>query len=120
MNFEALLADRLAPAFEAVAGVPVDPVVRASQHADLQSGAALALARALGRAPGDIAAEVAATADLDGLASISLSGPGFLNLTIADDVITAALDGLDDRLGIPPVSSPDRLVIDYSGPNAAK
>jgi arginyl-tRNA synthetase len=120
MNFEPLLADRLAPAFEAVAGVPVDPVVRASQHADLQSGAALALARRLGRAPRDIAAEVAATADLDGLASISLSGPGFLNLTIADDVITAALDVLDDRLGLPPVSSPDRVVIDYSGPNAAK
>ncbi|NMO52936.1 arginine--tRNA ligase [Actinoplanes sp. TBRC 11911] len=120
MNFEVLLADRLAPAFEAVAGAPVDPAVRVSQHADLQSGAALAMARQLGRAPRAIAAEVAAKADLDGLASITLSGPGFLNLTIADDVITAALDGLDDRLGVPPVSTPDRVVIDYSGPNAAK
>ena len=120
MNLEALLADRLAPAFEAVAGVPVDPAVRASQHADLQSGAALALARQLGRPPREIAAEVAAKADLDGLASITLSGPGFLNLTIADDLITAALNDLDDRLGVPLVSTPDRVVIDYSGPNAAK
>src|SRR6201991_2163068 len=120
MNLETLLADRLAPAYEAVAGVPVDPAVRASQHADFQSGAALALARRLGRPPREIAAEVAAKAGLDGIASITLSGPGFLNLTVADGVLTSALDGLDDRLGVPPVSAPDRMVIDYSGPNAAK
>nr|WP_296073078.1 arginine--tRNA ligase [uncultured Actinoplanes sp.] len=117
MNLETLLADRLAPAFEAVAGVPVDPVVRVSQHADLQSGAALALARRLGRPPGDIAAEVAAKAALDGLASIAVSGPGFLNLTIDDDVIVAATR---EAPHVPVVRQPKRVVIDYSGPNAAK
>jgi arginyl-tRNA synthetase len=120
MNLETLLADRLAPVYEAVAGVPVDPAVRVSQHADFQSGAALALARQLGRPPREIATEVAAKADLDGIASITLSGPGFLNLVVADGVLTSALDRLDDRLGVPPVSAPDRIVIDYSGPNAAK
>src|SRR5689334_9570790 len=116
MNLEALLAARLSVALEAVAGEPVDPVVRASQHADFQSGAALALARRLGRDPRRIAAEVAARADLAGLAEAEISGPGFLNLTVADDVLVALLAEPDTA---PPVV-PERVVIDYSGPNVAK
>jgi len=120
MNLETLLADRLAPAFYAVAGEPVDPVVRASQHADFQSGAALALARRLGRPPREIAAEVAGKADLDGVATVEVSGPGFLNLTVSDDLIAAAVTALDDRLGVPRTTAPERVVIDYSAPNVAK
>ncbi|MFF5292726.1 arginine--tRNA ligase [Paractinoplanes globisporus] len=121
MNLEALLAGRLAAAFAAVAGETVDPVVRQSQHADFQSGAALALARRLGRPPREVAAEVADKSDLAGLASVEVSGPGFLNLAVDDAVLATAVDALDDdRLGVPPVARPERIVIDYSGPNAAK
>ncbi|GIE84651.1 arginine--tRNA ligase [Actinoplanes regularis] len=122
MNLEALLQDRLAPALEAVAGHPVDPAVRSSPHADFQSGAALALARELGRPPREIAAEVAAKTDLAGVAEIAVSGPGFLNLTVSDSLLTEALRRIaaDDRLGVPPVAAPERVVIDYSGPNVAK
>ena len=121
MNLEALLADRLEAAFAAVAGEAVDPVVRQSQHADFQSGAALALAHRLGRPPRAVATEVAAKAELAGLAAIEISGPGFLNLTVDDAVLAAAVDALDDdRLGVPRVAAPERIVIDYSGPNAAK
>ncbi|MCU7729852.1 arginine--tRNA ligase [Actinoplanes sp. KI2] len=121
MNLEALLADRLTAAFAAVAGETVDPVVRQSQHADFQSGAALALARRLGRPPREVATEVAGRADLAGVAAVEVSGPGFLNLTVDDAVLTAAVDALDDdRLGVAPVAAPERIVIDYSGPNAAK
>src|SRR6188508_1619870 len=120
MNLEALLADRLAAAFAAVAGSAVDPLVRQSQHADFQSGAALALARRLGRPSREIAIEVARQADFDGLAEVEVSGPGFINLDVGDAVLAAAVDALDDRLGVPPVAAPERIVIDYSGPNAAK
>ncbi len=120
MNLETLLADRLSPAFEAVAGEPVDPAVRVSQHADFQSGAALALARRLGRPPREIAAEVAAKAGLDDVATVRLSGPGFLNLTVSDDLLAASLNALDDRLGVPQAATPERVVIDYSAPNVAK
>ncbi|GLY01640.1 arginine--tRNA ligase [Actinoplanes sp. NBRC 101535] len=122
MNLESLLHDRLAPALAAVAGAPVDPAVRVSPHADFQSGVALALARSLGRPPREIAAEVAAAADLSGVATAVVSGPGFLNLHVADELITGALDALrhDERLGIAPVTAPSRIVIDYSGPNVAK
>lgn len=120
MNIEALLHDRLAPALETIAGHPVDPVVRVSPHADFQSGAALALARELGRPPRDIAAEVAAAVDLDGIAGITVSGPGFLNLTLTDELINGALNGADERLGVAPTARPERIVLDYSGPNMAK
>ncbi|GGR40523.1 arginine--tRNA ligase [Actinoplanes ianthinogenes] len=122
VNLESLLHDRLAPALAAVAGHPVDPVVRASPHADFQSGAPLALARELGRAPREIAAEVAGKADLTGVAEIAVSGPGFLNLTVSDSLLTGALRAVaaDDRLGVPVTAAPERIVVDYSGPNAAK
>ncbi|SDT66050.1 arginine--tRNA ligase [Actinoplanes derwentensis] len=120
MNLEALLHDRLAPALEAVAGHPVDPAVRASPHADFQSGAPLALARELGRPPREIAAEVAAKAGLAGIADVAVSGPGFLNLTLTDELITGALNRAGERLGVAPVTRPERIVVDYSGPNVAK
>lgn len=122
LNLESLLQDRLAPALEAVAGHPVDPAVRSSPHADFQSGVPLALARELGRPPREIAAEVAAKADLAGLAEVAVSGPGFLNLTVCDSLLTESLRSIaaDDRLGVPHVAAPLRVVVDYSGPNVAK
>jgi arginyl-tRNA synthetase len=118
MNLEALLSERLAPALEAVAGRPVDPAVRRSQHADFQSGAALPLARQLGRAPREIAADVLARADLAGVAVAEISGPGFVNLTIADELIAAAASA--ETLSPPPVPTPQTVVIDYSSPTVAK
>jgi arginyl-tRNA synthetase len=78
-TLETLLRDRLAAAFEAVAGAPADPSVRRSQHADFQADGALALARRMGRKPRDIAAEVVRVAELDDLCSaVDISGPGFI------------------------------------------
>ncbi|MEV0431163.1 arginine--tRNA ligase [Micromonospora sp. NPDC050495] len=123
MDLEKLLTDRLAPAFATVAGGPVDPVVRRSQRADFQSDAALALARRLGRPPRTIAAEVLDRADLADLcAAAEVSGPGFLNLTVADGALAGLVSALaaDPRLGVPRTTTPDTVVIDYSAPNVAK
>ncbi|WP_433494542.1 arginine--tRNA ligase [Micromonospora sp. CA-248089] len=123
MDLERLLADRLAPAFAAVAGMPVDPAVRRSQHADFQSDAALGLARRLGRPPREIAAEVRERASLaDVCAAVEVSGPGFLNLTVAGHALGGLVSALaaDPRLGVPPVAEPETVVVDYSGPNVAK
>ncbi|MEW2383669.1 arginine--tRNA ligase [Micromonospora sp. NPDC047707] len=123
MDLEKLLTDRLAPAFETVAGVPVDPVVRRSQRADFQSDAALALARRLGRPPRAIAAEVLDRADLADLCTVAeVSGPGFLNLTVADEALAGLVAALatDPRLGVPVVAEPETVVVDYSAPNVAK
>ncbi|WP_330441216.1 arginine--tRNA ligase [Micromonospora sp. NBC_00821] len=123
MDLEKLLSDRLAPAFAAVAGGPVDPLVRRSPRADFQSDAALALARRLGRPPRDIAAAVLAHAVLDDVGvSAEVSGPGFLNLTVTDRALADLVAGLagDPRLGVPPTATPQTVVVDYSAPNVAK
>jgi arginyl-tRNA synthetase len=122
-NMEKLLTDRLASAFEAVAGERVDPVVRRSQHADFQADGALPLARKLGRVPRDIAMEVLERADLAGLVdSAEISGPGFINVAFAGSALTGLLAAVntDDRLGIPDAASPETVLIDYSAPNVAK
>ena len=79
------LEERLAAAFAAVAGRPVDPVVRASDRADAQANGALALAKELGRPPRELAQAVIDAADLDGICrDVELAGPGFINLTFDD------------------------------------
>lgn len=118
-----LLDHRLATAFTAVAGEPVEPVLRRSQHADFQADGALALARKLGRNPREIAADVLAAAELDELCSAAeVAGPGFVNLTVRTDVLGELLSEMisDDRLGVPPGGEPETVVVDYSAPNAAK
>lgn len=117
------VAERLAPAFVAVAGTAdVDPVIRASDRADAQANGALALGKQLGRNPRDVAADVLAKADLAGVATAELAGPGFVNLTFDDGFLAGELAtvSLDEMLGVRPVVEPETVVIDYSAPNVAK
>jgi arginyl-tRNA synthetase len=120
---EKLLSDRLGAAFAAVAGEPVDPVVRRSQRADFQADGALALARKLGRNPRDLATDVVARAELNDLcSSVEVAGPGFVNLTIDNAVIGRELAKVyaDARLGVDEPDHTETVVIDYSAPNVAK
>jgi arginyl-tRNA synthetase len=120
---EELLRQRLATAFESVAGEPVDPTVRRSQHADFQSDAALGLSRKLASNPRAVAERVVAAADLGDVCSkVEISGPGFINLTVTDGLLDRLLAeaGRDERLGVPVSDHPETVTIDYSAPNAAK
>jgi arginyl-tRNA synthetase len=122
-NPNRVLADRLAVAFAAVVGERVDPVVRRSQHADFQADGALPLARRLGRAPRDIAAEVLEHADLAGLVdSAEISGPGFINIHFANAALEQMLATVnaDDRLAVPTAAATETVIVDYSAPNVAK
>ena len=114
---------RLGPAFSAVAGEAADPVVRRSQRADFQADGALGLARRLGRSPREIAAEVVAVADIGDLCDrVEVAGPGFINLMMSDGLLGRLLaeSAADERLGVPETGQPETVVVDYSGPNAAK
>jgi arginyl-tRNA synthetase len=118
-----LLAERLAPAFAAVAGEPADPAVRPSDRADFQANGALPLAKRLGRPPREVAADVVAAASLDDLCQrVEIAGPGFVNLTLRDDAIAALLGQMagDERAGVPPDARSETVVVDYSAPNVAK
>jgi arginyl-tRNA synthetase len=100
-----------------------DPVIRPSSFADYQSNAAMSLARSIGKAPRQIAAQVAAgLAGADLVQAAELSGPGFINLTLRDSWIAGQATGQlsDPRLGVPTSAENDLVVVDYSGPNVAK
>jgi arginyl-tRNA synthetase len=118
-----LLEERLATAFAAFAGRPVDPVVRASDRADAQANGALALAKELGSPPRALAQAVIDAADLGGICrEVELAGPGFINLNFDDGYLARTIAGVaaDPRLGLPRADDPERVVIDYSHPNVAK
>ncbi|MEU9352353.1 arginine--tRNA ligase [Streptomyces griseoloalbus] len=102
-----------------------DPLLRRSDRADFQANGILALAKKAKANPRELAGEVVAritTGDL--IKDVEVSGPGFLNLTIADRAITGNLAAryADDtgRLGVPSAGNPGTTVIDYAQPNVAK
>ncbi len=132
-----ILTERLDPVFAAVrdaacaeagtdpATVPAPPTVRRSDRADFQADGALPLAKRLGRNPREVAAGIqdGATTALDGLvAEVELAGPGFLNLTLADDAVTdlACRAHADPRLDVAEDADAGTVVVDYSAPNVAK
>ena len=114
---------RLATAFAAVAGRRSDPALRRSQRADFQADGSLAAARLASIPPRAFAESVVEAARLGDLCSrVEVAGPGFINLTVRDDVLgrLAGAMAADARLGVGLTASPDTVVVDYSGPNAAK
>jgi arginyl-tRNA synthetase len=119
-----VLAERASAALAALGpeGVDADPVVRPSQHADFQVNGALPLAKRLGRAPREVADELATALAVDDLCShVEVSGPGFINLTLREEVLADWLTDLDepDR-GIRQAEVTETVVVDYSAPNVAK
>ncbi|MER6111753.1 arginine--tRNA ligase [Streptomyces hirsutus] len=102
-----------------------DPLLRRSDRADYQANGILALAKKAKANPRELAAEVVShvvTGD-ELIKDVEVSGPGFLNITIADRAITANLAARyadTERLGVPVTAHPGTTVIDYAQPNVAK
>ncbi|MBL3669490.1 arginine--tRNA ligase [Streptomyces sp. M2CJ-2] len=101
-----------------------DPLLRRSDRADYQANGILALAKKAKANPRELAAEVVAhitTGDL--IKDVEVSGPGFLNITVADRAITenlAARHADGERLGVPLNENAGVTVVDYAQPNVAK
>ena len=91
--------------------------------ADFQCNGALAAAKSAGRKPRDIAEDVAARLEGDArLRTVSLAGPGFINLTVSTAALSARANAIatDPRLGAAAVATKRRVLVDYGGPNVAK
>ncbi|MGW3336685.1 arginine--tRNA ligase [Streptomyces sp. NPDC001009] len=102
-----------------------DPLLRRSDRADYQANGILALAKKAKANPRELATQVVSgivTGEV--IADVEVSGPGFLNITVADKAITENLAAryADDtgRLGVPFAAHPGTTVIDYAQPNVAK
>ncbi len=76
---------------EVLSRVEVTPT-KDPAHGDMASNAAMVAAKAAGKPPREIAAALAATlAARPGIAKAEPAGPGFLNLTLAPDLLLAQL-----------------------------
>ncbi|MEY3396835.1 MAG: High confidence in function and specificity [Actinomycetota bacterium] len=121
-----LVAQRIAVAFAKVGGqkaAGIDTAVRQSDRADAQVNGSLALAKAMGATPRDIAVKVLEVAELQDIcSSTEVAGPGFINLTFANKFLAQELvvASGSDKLGVASVPTTRRVVIDYSAPNVAK
>ena len=121
-----VLAERVSAAVAAAFGAEhasADPLIRPSQFADFQANVALPLAKSLGMPPRQVAERIVAHLDVAGVCDqFDVSGPGFVNLTLAATWIAGRASGLltDERLGAAPSDPGLRVVVDYSGPNVAK
>jgi arginyl-tRNA synthetase len=116
-----VLRARLQAAFDTVeAGA--DAVLRTSDRGDYQANGVMALAKRMGRSAREVADEIVGRADLEGVASVEVAGPGFLNLTLSAQLLNDQLAALlaDPRLGIATAPAPRTVIIDYSAPNVAK
>ncbi|HOF64311.1 MAG TPA: arginine--tRNA ligase [Dermatophilaceae bacterium] len=119
------LAPRITAAIAAAFGEDfrdADPVLRPSQFADLQVNAALALGKRVGMPPRQVAERIVEHLDATDLCeTVEISGPGFLNVTLADSWIAAAVQDMagDPRLGVG-VEAQQVIPLDYSSPNVAK
>jgi arginyl-tRNA synthetase len=118
----ARLLSRLTPAFDSLEP-GADPTLRESDRADFQVNGAMALGKRLGRNPREVAEEIVAAIETDGLiAELEVAGPGFINVTIDDQALVDQLVAMgdDEVLGIPVAAPPATIVVDYSAPNVAK
>src|SRR5215469_7218820 len=100
-----------------------DPLIRPSGFADFQSNVAMSLSKRLGRAPREVAGPAAdRLRSAPAVAKAEVSGPGFINITLADEWIAeqSSAQLADPRLGVAPAEPTQRVVVDYSGPNVAK
>ena len=89
---------------------------------DYQANCAMPLARKASVPPRDLAQQIVDAVDVSDLCEPpEIAGPGFINLKLREDWLTATAISLvtDERLGHKAVE-PQTYVIDYSSPNVAK
>ncbi|MFE0363862.1 arginine--tRNA ligase [Streptomyces griseoaurantiacus] len=117
------LSSALTAALPQAAGA--DPLLRRSDRADYQANGILALAKKEKANPRELATQVVShvvTGEV--IADVEVSGPGFLNVTVADGAIVRNLAAraadLEGRLGVPRAERPGTTVVDYAQPNVAK
>ncbi|MBI1238919.1 MAG: arginine--tRNA ligase [Alphaproteobacteria bacterium] len=122
----ARLSDLAADAFEAEGFARDWGVVRPSDRPDLgefQVSGALGAAKKAGENPKALAERVADRLRATGrFETVSLAGPGFINLTPTAGTIIADLAALqaNPRAALAPAGTPAKVVIDFGGPNVAK
>lgn len=121
------LSDLLGSAFESQ-GLSrelgrVSPSKKNPELAPFQCNGAMPAAKQAGKPPREIAQTIVdVIADSELLASVEIAGPGFINLTPAPAMYQSRARELagDARSGVARVDKPQKVMIDFGGPNVAK
>lgn len=123
------LNDRLQAAVVAAFGPSYagwDPQLRDAvkpEFGHVQTNLALRLAKPTGTSPRQVGQLILDKLDVTDMCHPpELAGAGFINIRWRTDLLSAHVSALltDERLGAAPAAKPQRVVIDYSSPNAAK
>ena len=91
--------------------------------ADFQCNGCMGAAKQAGMNPRELAAKIAPRiAGVDAVDRVDVAGPGFLNITVSDDALAAqaAFIAQDEKAGGGQAEDPEKVVIDFGGPNVAK
>ena len=121
MSAKQLLNSRFTQAMQSV-GIPEEcsPLLNLSgkpQFGDYQANGAMGAAKRLGVNPRELAVQIVDAVDLEGIAEkLEIAGPGFINITLANDYLAKAVLGCTEQSSI----EPQTIVVDYSAPNLAK
>lgn len=125
-DFTTKLTDIVGAAFAAQGFDASLGAVRPSDRPDLghfQCNGAMAAAKKAGKNPREVAeAIVAALKDNKLFADVTLAGPGFINLLLTGDALSAQAEAMaaDDMAGATKAAVSEKTLIDYGGPNVAK
>ena len=117
MHIRSLLSQRIEAAFTnlGLSGQALLQTASRPEFGDYQANGVMGAAKRAGKNPREVAQAVIDVIDLDGIASnLAVAGPGFINVTLAPQFIANAATAPQ------PSPNPQRVVVDYSGPNLAK
>ncbi len=90
-------------------------------HGDYASNVAMVYAKQLGMNPREIAEKLAAGArDIEGVASVEVAGPGFINFTLAPEVFAQILEEEADEWGGNDILKKETILVEYTSPNLFK
>lgn len=90
-------------------------------HGDYASNVALAYAKQLGMKPRDLAEKIAASVkDIEGVASVDVAGPGFINFTLSPGTFAEMAVGTDERWGANDHLKGEKVIVEYTDPNPFK
>ncbi|MCH2024277.1 MAG: arginine--tRNA ligase [Verrucomicrobiota bacterium] len=125
-----LLTERLNEAIQKIQSSKIPEGYSASVTAaadtrfgDYQSNAAMALAKGLGTAPRELAANIIELLEIEDICKEpEIAGPGFINFRINENEIESRINEIRkcSRLGVENTKDPEKILIDFSSPNIAK
>jgi len=94
-----------------------------AEFGDYQFNGVMKLAKQLKKNPREIATEVVKHVDTTGMIEkVEVAGPGFINIWLSKSWLAQQANAIlnDERIGVGYVQEPQKIVVDYSGPNMAK